>query len=175
MVNWWLQGWRVACPEGGIVWKVHLIRRAQSTCPRRIRFLVFTPTGAQRSSALKPCRAFGHGRVGSSSSCQRESQGGSHSPCLDRMEGASLALGSNPSPATHRLSGLRPATWPLSLGVASNTGHIVGSRCFPLPPPTSSADAWRWVMTGGVISLRDIFTLIGDFNASEPQRNDVPL
>lgn len=30
-------------------------------------------------------------------------------------------------------------------------------------------------MTEGVISLQDIFTLIGDINASEPQRNDVFL
>lgn len=30
-------------------------------------------------------------------------------------------------------------------------------------------------MTEGVISLQDIFTLIGDFYASEPQRNDVSL
>lgn len=55
-------------------------------------------------------------------------------------------LGPNLSSATYLLSDLRPATSPLSLGVATNVGHMVGAQCHP---PSLSRHPLPLLMHGG--------------------------
>jgi hypothetical protein len=83
-------------------------------------------------------------------------------PMEGALDSARLHLISNP---LHWLCDLRPATCP--------TTQCVPVSPFNLPCPLSVL-MWRWGMAGGSC-LWDSLTLIGDFNASEPQRGNVSL